>query len=140
MRNIAGRCPELRGTLLDAGLEDILRGAGRYMDVVDEAYAALRDLGCEVQYVKVSADGSVAPAYEQFGGPTKLRFNPIYDEADNIEDRVAAEARAPFASEMDDEDEEGQEGQGGGDGGNGGVVTGDDTNSGSHVHSASCAY
>lgn len=97
VRNIAARCPELRQVLLDAGMEEIMRGCGRFMDVVDEAYAALRDLGCEVQYVKVSADGTVAPAYEQFGATPKLQFNPVFEDSDNIEQRMVEEARAPFA-------------------------------------------
>lgn len=96
VRNIAARGPELRPVLLDAGFEDILRAAGRIMDVVDEAYGALRDLGCEVHYVKVGADGKVEPVYEQFGAATKLQFNPIYDEDDYISTRVQEEARAPL--------------------------------------------
>ena len=58
-RNIAARCPDLRPILLDAGAEAALRAAGRYQDVVDEAYAARRDLGCEVQRVAVASDGQV---------------------------------------------------------------------------------
>jgi len=107
VRNIAARCPELRPQLLDAGLEDVLRAAGRMQDVVDEAYGALRDMGCEVQYVKINAEGKVEPMYEQFGGsagigpdgnhqPKKLNFNPVYDnDVNDMEQRVAAEARAP---------------------------------------------
>jgi hypothetical protein len=98
VRNIAARGPELRPVLLDAGFEDILRQAGRMMDVVDEAYGALRDLGCEVHYVKINAEGKAEPVYEQFGTQTKLQFNPIYDEYDGITQRVQEEARAPFAS------------------------------------------
>lgn len=96
VRNIAARGPELRPVLLDAGFEDILRAAGRIMDVVDEAYGALRDLGCEVHYVKVGADGKVEPVYEQFGAAAKLQFNPIYDEDVFITERVQEEARAPL--------------------------------------------
>jgi len=42
---------EIRGVILDAGAEDVLRAAGRYQSVVDEAYGALRDLNCEVRIV-----------------------------------------------------------------------------------------
>lgn len=97
IRNIAARGPELRPLLLDAGFEDILRNAGRMMDVVDEAYGALRDLGCEVHYVKINAEGKAEPVYEHFGAQPKLQFNPIYDEDVNITTRVQEEARAPFA-------------------------------------------
>lgn len=102
VRNIAARCPELRALLLDAGFEEILRSAGRITDVVDEAYAALRDLGCEVHYVKVSADGKIEPVYEQFGARVgnnmPMRFNPIYDNDDEvISQRVREEARPPLA-------------------------------------------
>jgi hypothetical protein len=104
IRNIAGRCPELRSTILDAGAEAALRSAGTLLTVVDEAYAALRDLNCDVQYVKVDEDGSIKPVYEQFGANSgKLNFRPVYDDND-IEQKVAENARAPFASSCDDED------------------------------------
>lgn len=96
IRNIAARGPELRPVLLDAGFEDILRAAGRMMDVVDEAYGALRDLNCEVHYVKINAEGKAEPVYEQFGAAAKLQFNPVYDEDAHIVDRVQEEARAPL--------------------------------------------
>lgn len=98
IRNIAARGPELRPVLLDAGFEDILRQAGRMMDVVDEAYGALRDLGCEVHYVKINAEGRAEPVYEHFGTQGKLQFNPVYDEDVRITERVQEEARAPFAA------------------------------------------
>jgi hypothetical protein len=106
LRNIAARSPEIRAILLDAGAEQVLRDAGRLQAVVDEAYAALRDLGCEVHYVKVSSDGTIEPMYEQFGRENKkvpLNFNPIYEEASSIEQRVRDEARAPFASSDNDD-------------------------------------
>jgi hypothetical protein len=98
IRNIAGRCPELRGVLLDAGIEPVLREAGRYRGVVDEAYSALRDLGCEVQYVKVTEDGTVAPVYEQFGANSNRNFRPIYDEAEDMNQRMVEESRPPLRS------------------------------------------
>jgi hypothetical protein len=48
-RNIAARCPEHRLALLDEGCEELLRTAGKHQGAVDEAYAALRDLQCEVE-------------------------------------------------------------------------------------------
>eukprot|EP01038_Epipyxis_sp_PR26KG_P005435 gene5435-7528_t len=96
IRNIAGRCPEFRSLLLDNGAESILRSAGLFPAVTDEAYAALRDLECEVQYVRVTEDGKIEPAFEQFGAKTKLNFNPIYDEDNDISQRIQEEAKPPF--------------------------------------------
>lgn len=101
MRNIAGRCPDLRPVLLDAGAEAALRAAGMLPTVVDEAYAALRDLNIDVQYVRVDTDGTVKPAYEQFGNTGKLNFRAVYDEAEDIEEKVSENARAPFALDHD---------------------------------------
>ena len=38
IRNIAARCPDLRNVMLDAGIESVLRSAGRLQDALDEAY------------------------------------------------------------------------------------------------------
>jgi hypothetical protein len=98
VRNIAARGGEsVKAALLDLGIEGVLRAAGALQGAVDEAYAALRDLGCEVQFVKISADGHALPVYEQFGTGRKLQFNPVYDEANDIGRRVENEAVAPFA-------------------------------------------
>ena len=103
MRNIAARCTDLRGSMLDAGAEDVLRSAGRIQEAVDEAYAALRDLGCEVHKVKIGQDGTVEAAYEQFG-EKKSAFKAVWDDNPaQIEEAVQREAHAPY---------EGGEGQG----------------------------
>jgi hypothetical protein len=106
IRNIAARCTDLRTVLLDAGVENVLRAAGRFRDTVDEAYGALRDLQLEVQMVRITEDGKVEAAFEQFGSQPKLNFKPIYDDVDNsnsgtsnIEQRIQEEARAPFAKD-----------------------------------------
>ena len=106
MRNIAARCEDLRGSMLDAGAEEVLRSAGRIQEAVDEAYAALRDLGCEVHKVKIGQDGKVEAAYEQFGEKTAT-FNAVYDDVDDnnpnkpsIEEAVAREAHAPFSGDQ----------------------------------------
>lgn len=104
LRNIAGRCPELHPMLLDAGCEEVLRMAGRLQEAVDEAYGALRDLNCEVNRVKVNADGTVEAAVEQFG-EKKRAFKAVWDDsaentdpsASNIEQRIEDAAQAPFA-------------------------------------------
>lgn len=105
VRNIAARSPDVRQILLDAGVEDVLREAGRLQAVVDEAYGALRDLNCEVHYVKVNEEGKLEPMYEHFGATkSKLNFNPSYGEADDLGQRVVDEARAPFALDDDESD------------------------------------
>ena len=99
LRNIAGRCPEFVTILLDAGAEAVLRLAGKHQDCIDEAYAALRDLGCEVQYVKFSEDGKLESIFEHFGKNQKLNFNPVRDDRDNFTQRMQDEAKAPFAND-----------------------------------------
>ena len=101
IRNIAARCPDLRSNMLDTGAENVLRAAGRLQEAVDEAYAALRDLGCEVHKVKIGADGTVEAAYEQFG-EKKSSFKAVWDDdpvvsqVSNIEEAIQREAHAPF--------------------------------------------
>jgi hypothetical protein len=101
IRNIAARCPQFRTILLDAGVENVLRAAGRLRDAVDESYGALRDLQLEVQMVKVTEDGRVEAAFEQFGAQPKLNFNPVYDDTPSISQRVQEEAQAPFSKAQD---------------------------------------
>ena len=106
VRNIAARCEQLRSLILDAGLEPLLRSAGRFQDAVDEAYGALRDLGCEVTRVKV-VDGQVTTAFEEFGshksqGKPK-RFNPVYDDTVDLAETIQDKAQAPFKKEHGEE-------------------------------------
>ena len=81
--------------MLDAGTERVLRAVGKDPNCAPEAYGALRDLGIEALYVKVLDNGSVVAAYEAFG-ESKPRFNPVYDDRPDMEDRVDREAEAPF--------------------------------------------
>lgn len=74
----------------------MLRAAGIDPLSAPEAYGALRDLGCDVQYVKVLEDGRVVSAYEVFGGEKKLQFNPVYDDRDDFISRVEENGQAPF--------------------------------------------
>lgn len=107
IRNIAARgTNEIKSALLDMGIEGVLRAAGSLQGAVDEAYAALRDLNCEVQFVKIGSGGSALPVYEQFGTGKKLQFNPVFEETSDINDRVNQEARAPFARIDEDAEEE----------------------------------
>jgi hypothetical protein len=110
VRNIAARCPEHREAWLDVGIEGQLREAGsRFREVVDEAYAALRDLGCEAQVVQVNESGSVEQAFEQFGAGRKAQFNPVFEETAELQSRMVSESRAPFRNEtaykFDDDDD-----------------------------------
>lgn len=54
VRNMTGRTPELRDVFLDAGAEHLLRAAAKLPYVLDEAYAALRELQCDVTMIKVT--------------------------------------------------------------------------------------
>jgi hypothetical protein len=96
IRNIASRCPELRRRILDSGVEPMLRQAGRSQECIDEAYAALRDLECEVKFVKLGNDGTTfESAYESFGSSAP-KFNPVFEETYDILSRIDEESRAPF--------------------------------------------
>ena len=106
-RNASARSAAVRSALLDAGLELLLRTAGAtHSAVVDESYAALRDLGCDAKMVRVDAEtGVVSDAFEAFGeGPDgtgsrgKLNFNPVFEATESLQIRIVEESRAPFAS------------------------------------------
>ncbi len=79
LRNIASRSsPEEKQMLLDAGTEFVLRGiAGRHQDSLDEAYAALRDLGCAA--VKYTVDENGNAQGTQLFGTVQSNFRPVYD-------------------------------------------------------------
>mmetsp|Transcript_31665 Transcript_31665/g.100574 ORF Transcript_31665/g.100574 Transcript_31665/m.100574 type:complete len:493 (-) Transcript_31665:370-1848(-) len=56
LRNMAVRADDaLKQGILDEGAEAVLRAAGRFQASVDEAYAALRDLGLQIGIVTVNA-------------------------------------------------------------------------------------
>lgn len=112
IRNIAARCPQFHAIILDTGIESCIRNAGKISYVVDEAYAALRDLNCEVKMVKLNTDASgqvvqIENAFEEFGNNNangmRLNFNPVYDETDELDEIVQAESHAPFAKSNCDE-------------------------------------
>jgi hypothetical protein len=69
----------VRDTFLDLGAEVILRNiTGRHQGSVDEAYAALRDLGCPVSMSKIDSEtGKVTTRTEMFGDK-KPNFRPVY--------------------------------------------------------------
>ncbi len=97
VRNLVSRTPELADLFLDAGAEPLLRAAGRFQESVDEAYAALRDLKCEVRRVVVDpATGKARDAVEQFG-QARTNFNPCFDTSNDVDGRIAEAAVAPAA-------------------------------------------
>uniref|UniRef100_K3WSJ3 Armadillo repeat-containing domain-containing protein n=1 Tax=Globisporangium ultimum (strain ATCC 200006 / CBS 805.95 / DAOM BR144) TaxID=431595 RepID=K3WSJ3_GLOUD len=87
IRNMVARCVELRPRILDEDIEPLLRDAQRYRGCGDEAYAALRDLGCDIQ---LSSFGSVA---------TTAQFNPVNIASNQLLESVDEAAEAPFAGQ-----------------------------------------
>ena len=79
LRNIASRStPEEKRMILDAGAEFVLRAiAGRHQESIDEAYAALRDLGCAA--VKYTVDETGKAQGTQLFGTVQSSFRPVYD-------------------------------------------------------------
>lgn len=98
VRNLVSRAQtELAEALLDAGAEPLLRHAGTFQESVDEAYAALRDLGCEVRRVVVDREtGRARDAVEQFG-QAKTNFRACFETSNDVEGRIAEAAAAPAA-------------------------------------------
>jgi hypothetical protein len=81
IRNLASRAtPEEKQLILDTlNAEAVLQYAGLHGGSVDEAYAALRDLGCKVGKTTVHADGTVSTKPQMFG-EVKSNFRAVYDE------------------------------------------------------------
>ena len=82
---------EVRETFLDLGAESVLREiAGKHQGSVDEAYAALRDLGCKVSMVRYDTnDDGQAKSGSGTGGVTmfgeaKTKFNPVFEESNEL--------------------------------------------------------
>jgi len=88
----------VRDDFLELGAEAVLRNiAGRHQGSVDEAYAALRDLGCTVSLVKFNADdlqksqssGSGVRGVGRtmmFGEKHNSNFRPVYEESSGLSD------------------------------------------------------
>ena len=82
---------EVRETFLDLGAESVLRDiAGKHQGSVDEAYAALRDLGCKVSMVRYDTNddgqaksGSGTRGVTMFG-EAKTKFNPVFEESNEL--------------------------------------------------------
>ena len=84
LRNLVSRSPELKEILLDAGAEEVLREAGRHQGCVDEAYAALRDLGCSVQVLTVEENGKTVQRTRMFG-ESKPNFRPVLEPSNKLD-------------------------------------------------------
>lgn len=82
----------IRDTFLELGAEHVLRNiAGRHQGSVDEAYAALRDLGCTVSLVKYNADEdgvTTRTTGMMFGEKHNSNFRAVYEESDGLNDGV----------------------------------------------------
>lgn len=86
IRNMVARAPELRARILEEDVEEVLRAAQQFRGCGDEAYAALRDLGCEIKLSSFGTDSQ-----------KRAQFNPVYDESDDLLDVIDEAAEAPFA-------------------------------------------
>ena len=72
----------VRDIFLDLGAEIVLRGiTGRHQGSIDESYAALRDLGCQVSMVKFDAKTQKATSQTVMFGDIKPQFRPVYEES-----------------------------------------------------------
>ena len=82
----------VRDVFLDLGAEVVLRHiTGRHQGSVDEAYAALRDLGCEVSMTKFDEATQTFTRKVEMFGEVKSNFRPVYDEgADDMQDKMDA--------------------------------------------------
>ena len=82
---------------LDLGAEVILREVtGRHQGSVDEAYAALRDLGCKISMLKIDSETGKASSRPAMFGEVKSNFRATYEESapsdglgDSLDQRVA---------------------------------------------------
>jgi len=86
LRNIASRSTPQDGicqAMLDAGAEQVLRQAGQEQSCVDEAYAALRDLGCNVKVMKLDKESGKAVERTSMFGDSKPNFRPVLEESSN---------------------------------------------------------
>jgi armadillo repeat-containing protein 6 len=80
IRNLISRADQtVKDHILDMGAEQILRQVGEHQACVDEAYAALRDLGCSVGRTIVHADGTISTKPQMFG-EVKAQFRPLYED------------------------------------------------------------
>jgi hypothetical protein len=92
IRNIIARNQDFKETLLELGIEKVLKDAGRYQGAVDEAYAALRDLGFEASVTKFDGDTGKIVKTEMFG-EKKANFNKSTLASNEIDQRIDENAK-----------------------------------------------
>ncbi|KAF4034087.1 hypothetical protein GN244_ATG13970 [Phytophthora infestans] len=100
VRNIVARSVELRSRFLhdEPEIEPLLREAQQYRGCGDEAYAALRDLGCDIQLSFFGAAAASAAASGSVKASTiKPHFNPVQAPSNQLLESVEEAAEAPFA-------------------------------------------
>ncbi|KAL3663220.1 hypothetical protein V7S43_011629 [Phytophthora oleae] len=100
VRNMVARSVDLRSRFLhdEPEIEPLLRQAQQYRGCGDEAYAALRDLGCDIQLSSFGAAAASAAASGSVKAPTiKPRFNPVQAQSNQLLHSVEEAAEAPFA-------------------------------------------
>ncbi|GMF12697.1 unnamed protein product [Phytophthora lilii] len=100
VRNMVARSVDLRSRFLhdEPEIEPLLREAQQYRGCGDEAYAALRDLGCDIQLSSFGAAAASAAASRSVKAPTlKPRFNPVQVQSNQLLDSVEEAAEAPFS-------------------------------------------
>ncbi|OQR85919.1 hypothetical protein ACHHYP_11190 [Achlya hypogyna] len=85
LRNMVVRNEELRPLVREEPqVEAMLRHAMPLRGCGDEAYAALRDLGCDIQLAAITQRGTA-------------NFNPVMDTSNMLQSSIASSAKAPFA-------------------------------------------
>ncbi|KAG7398373.1 Armadillo repeat-containing protein 6 [Phytophthora boehmeriae] len=100
VRNMVARSVDLRPRFLkdEPDIEPVLREAQQYRGCGDEAYAALRDLGCNIQLSSFGAAAASAAAAGSIKATTiKPQFNPVQAESNELLETVEEAAKAPFA-------------------------------------------
>lgn len=84
IRNLASRADEaIKEALIDLGVEDLLRNTtGKLSDSVEEAYAALRDLGLQVSMIHYTVDDDgkvIRSGTVQMFGEEKPKFRATFE-------------------------------------------------------------
>lgn len=97
-----GMRSSIHDAFIELGAEDVLRNiAGRHQGSVDEAFAALRDLGCTVSLVKYNADKDGVTTRTtgtmMFDEMHNSNFRAVYEESDVLNDGVY-DAMAQYGS------------------------------------------
>jgi len=92
VRNLIARNQDKKEALTELGVEKVLKDAGRYQGAVDEAYAALRDLGFEASVTKFDADTGQVVKTQMFGD-TKANFNKSTVASNEIGRKIDENAR-----------------------------------------------